>query len=377
MTSPARSGARLVALVCTAQVFVQIGAFYWPALLPQMMRHWSLTNGEAGWITSAFYGAYMLSVPVLVTLTDRIDAKRVYLFGVAATTVALFAFGLLADGFWSAYWLHLLTGLCSGGNYTPALALINDHVERARRGVSPARPWQGSQHAAAIEDRPGIAGPVGDRDLHAAHVAEVIVYALHFEKDGTQVLCPFRDIDARDLLDRAATAAIAWFIFHEHFDRRIAIGMLCLVAGAATLAIAASRVTVNAPSSPTVASVARLSISRSAGCMRGVYVRVRRGPVRVRADSDQMLTRIAAMDVSVYEAKANLSKLLKDVEAGREVTITRHGRPVARLVPVLREAMEEAVPLDVPLTVDVKVGDDWEGMRPLGSAEAEPASELA
>ena len=50
---------------------------------------------------------------------------------------------------------------------------------------------------------------------------------------------------------------------------------------------------------------------------------------------------------------------------------------VARLVPVLREAMEEAVPLDVPLTVDVKVGDDWEGMRPLGSAEAEPASELA
>ena len=102
MTSPARTGARLVALVCTAQVFVQIGAFYWPALLPQMMRHWSLSNGEAGWITSAFYGAYMLAVPVLVTLTDRIDAKRVYLFGVGCTVVAHLAFGLLAEGFWSA-----------------------------------------------------------------------------------------------------------------------------------------------------------------------------------------------------------------------------------------------------------------------------------
>lgn len=40
------------------------------------------------------------------------------------------------------------------------------------------------------------------------------------------------------------------------------------------------------------------------------------------------------MDVSVYEAKTHLSRLIGDVEAGREVTITRHGKPVARLVPV-------------------------------------------
>ncbi len=36
---------------------------------------------------------------------------------------------------------------------------------------------------------------------------------------------------------------------------------------------------------------------------------------------------------------------------------------VDRLAPVLRETMEGALTLDVPLTVDVKVGDDWEGMR--------------
>src|SRR5690348_7199938 len=94
------SAARLVALVCAAQVLVQIGAFYWPALLPDMMRRWSLSNSEAGWITSAFYAAYMVSVPVLVTLTDRIDAKRIYLFGVGCTTLAHLLFGLLADGFW-------------------------------------------------------------------------------------------------------------------------------------------------------------------------------------------------------------------------------------------------------------------------------------
>jgi hypothetical protein len=27
--------------------------------------------------------------------------------------------------------------------------------------------------------------------------------------------------------------------------------------------------------------------------------------------------------------------------------------------------MESALPLSVPLTVDIKVGDDWEGMTPL------------
>ncbi|MGE0629894.1 MAG: EamA family transporter [Hyphomicrobiaceae bacterium] len=37
-------------------------------------------------------------------------------------------------------------------------------------------------------------------------------------------------------LEGAATALMAWFIFHENFDRRIALGMLCLVAGAGVLA---------------------------------------------------------------------------------------------------------------------------------------------
>lgn len=36
-------------------------------------------------------------------------------------------------------------------------------------------------------------------------------------------------------LEGAATALMAWFIFHENFDRRIAVGMMCLVAGAAVL----------------------------------------------------------------------------------------------------------------------------------------------
>jgi prevent-host-death family protein len=40
------------------------------------------------------------------------------------------------------------------------------------------------------------------------------------------------------------------------------------------------------------------------------------------------------MDVGVYDAKARFSELIRAVEAGGEVTITRHGRPVARIVPI-------------------------------------------
>ncbi|HLC09334.1 MAG: hypothetical protein A3F74_10155 [Betaproteobacteria bacterium RIFCSPLOWO2_12_FULL_62_58] len=37
--------------------------------------------------------------------------------------------------------------------------------------------------------------------------------------------------------------------------------------------------------------------------------------------------------IGIYEAKSKLSKLVERAEAGQEVTITRRGRPVAKLVP--------------------------------------------
>jgi prevent-host-death family protein len=42
--------------------------------------------------------------------------------------------------------------------------------------------------------------------------------------------------------------------------------------------------------------------------------------------------------VNIYEAKSQLSKLLQQVEVGDEIIIARHGKPVARLVPLQRIA---------------------------------------
>lgn len=39
------------------------------------------------------------------------------------------------------------------------------------------------------------------------------------------------------------------------------------------------------------------------------------------------------MNISVAEAKAKFSELIKRAEAGEEIVVTRHGKAVARVVP--------------------------------------------
>lgn len=45
--------------------------------------------------------------------------------------------------------------------------------------------------------------------------------------------------------------------------------------------------------------------------------------------------------VGAYEAKTHFSELLEKVEAGEEFTITKHGTPVARLVPIKKAYTRE------------------------------------
>jgi prevent-host-death family protein len=54
-----------------------------------------------------------------------------------------------------------------------------------------------------------------------------------------------------------------------------------------------------------------------------------------------MATLQGSNTVGAYEAKTHLSELLEKVEAGEEITITKHGAPVAKLVPVKKEVRPE------------------------------------
>jgi MFS family permease len=104
------------------------------AELPLTQAAWGMSAREAGIVQAAFHLGYLTSLFIVGFIADHFGAKRAYITTGIAACLSPWAFVVFADGFWSAVWLHAFTGLCQGGTYTPALALINDHVERSRRG---------------------------------------------------------------------------------------------------------------------------------------------------------------------------------------------------------------------------------------------------
>ncbi len=68
----------------------------------------------------------------------------------------------------------------------------------------------------------------------------------------------------------------------------------------------------------------------------------------------------------MHEAKTNLSRLLRRVEAGEEIVITRDGVPVAKLVGV-EEPKKRQLGMDRGKFV---VPDDFDDPMPLDSLEA-------
>lgn len=139
---------RVLVAICLAQATAQIGTFAVPALLPTFIDIWSLSNTEAGWITSIYYAGYTLCVPVLASLTDRMDAKKVYVAGTMLTATANLGYALVADGFWSALLFRTLMGIGWAGTYMPGLKALSDHIE------GPAQSRAVAAHAAAV----GISG---------------------------------------------------------------------------------------------------------------------------------------------------------------------------------------------------------------------------
>ncbi len=53
-----------------------LGISTFAALLPALQAEWGLDNSQAGWIHGIYYAGYLFAVPVLVSLTDRVDPRR-------------------------------------------------------------------------------------------------------------------------------------------------------------------------------------------------------------------------------------------------------------------------------------------------------------
>jgi MFS family permease len=123
-----------LALMCASRALAATWFVAYSAVLPLTQAEWRLSAGEAGLVQSAFHLGYLVSLFLVGFAADHWGAKRTMLVTGVAAWITPFAFILLSHGFGSAFWLHALTGLCAGGSYTPALALINDNVAPEKRG---------------------------------------------------------------------------------------------------------------------------------------------------------------------------------------------------------------------------------------------------
>jgi MFS family permease len=125
----ALEGRWLVAAMCTGQVANLLSHVVVPAVMAQhLMPLWRLSASEAGLMASAYSLGYMVSVPLLMTLTDRIDARLVLLVGSIAMGAATIAFGLFASGLLSASLLWSLAGIGCAGAYMPGLRALTDRL---------------------------------------------------------------------------------------------------------------------------------------------------------------------------------------------------------------------------------------------------------
>jgi len=73
-------------------------------------------------------------------------------------------------------------------------------------------------------------------------------------------------------------------------------------------------------------------------------------------------------EIGAFEAKNTLGTLLDRVERGEEIVITRHGKPVARLIPnptgINREEARAAAERIRARAKALKLGPfDWEAMK--------------
>ena len=123
-----RPSAGIVAAICGAEILSLAGYSIVPALLPQFIEAWSLTNTQAGWLAGIVSAGYMLAVIPLVSLTDRQPARRIYL--ASSLLSALASLGVaLCDSLLPALAFRAVAGIAMAGMYMPGLQALTHGVE--------------------------------------------------------------------------------------------------------------------------------------------------------------------------------------------------------------------------------------------------------
>lgn len=116
-------------LMLLAQTCALLGFACYAVVLTPLQDEWQLSNLQSGLIASAFFFGYMLAVPLATALTDRIDARKVYVVGGISASCGLLGMGIFADSFVSALFFMAINGAGLAGTYMPGLKILSDRVK--------------------------------------------------------------------------------------------------------------------------------------------------------------------------------------------------------------------------------------------------------
>jgi MFS family permease len=118
----------ILCMLCS-QVLTLLGFASYAVTLNTLQQEWNLSNFQSGFIASIFFFGYIGFVSCATVLTDRLDARKIYLIGVGIEFIGLIGLATLTTGFYSALFFMFLNGAGVAGAYMPGLKIITDRVK--------------------------------------------------------------------------------------------------------------------------------------------------------------------------------------------------------------------------------------------------------
>lgn len=122
--------------LCASRAVVSVGFMMYAGALPLLLQAWSMSAAQAGFVQTGFNTGYALSLVVTGWLSDRLGAKRLFLWSSIGTAVVGILVAVFARSFETGLVLFTLLGLSQGGTYTPAIMLVAQGVDANRRGFA-------------------------------------------------------------------------------------------------------------------------------------------------------------------------------------------------------------------------------------------------
>ena len=122
-------GRSVVAAMCVGQLGSLLPHVVVPSILAAfLIPEWHLTGAQAGLLAGAGAAGYMLTVPLLAALTDRVDARKILIAGSTLNALGTLLFGVFASGLWSGVFFNAIVGIGFAGAYMPGLKALTDRL---------------------------------------------------------------------------------------------------------------------------------------------------------------------------------------------------------------------------------------------------------